>query len=152
MNDSRNEMIAATLLLLEDDLDLDDFQAVIEELNRHDLLQLVNNYEEVLLNKDGSKRKVNRVDYSRKKKRIKNSNPWDDLYWLNLISDPNVRDPSHSSGIEFRRMFRTPFPVFEDIDNLNHRRCRFSFLFYRKQDHKHFDNLFSTNPKNQKPF
>ena len=35
MNDSRNELIAATLLLLEDDLDLDDFQAVIEEMNRY---------------------------------------------------------------------------------------------------------------------
>ena len=115
MNDSRNELIAATLLLLEDDLDLDDFQAVIEEMNRYDLLQLVNNYQEVLLNKDGSERKVRRIDYSRGKKRIKSSNPWDEFYWLTLISDPNVRDPSHSNGIEFRRMFRTPFPVFEDI-------------------------------------
>ena len=71
MNDSRNEIIAATLLLLKDDLDLDDFQAVIEEMNRYDLLQLVNNYQEVLLNKDGSERKVRRIDYSRGKNVLK---------------------------------------------------------------------------------
>ena len=71
MNNSQNELIPATLLLLEDDLDLDDFQSIIEEINRYDLLQLVNNYEEVLLNKDGSERKVHRIDYSRGKSVLK---------------------------------------------------------------------------------
>jgi hypothetical protein len=61
-----------------------------------------------------SGRKPKRNDYSRGAKRPKMADPWD-CHWLQLISNPDVRDPSSRMGKEFRRKFRVPFPTFEMI-------------------------------------
>jgi hypothetical protein len=68
-----------------------------------------------ILNMDGSVRQVNRIDYSRGAKRQKNGVPWETCYWLQLISNETTTDPSSRNGKEFRRKFRTPFPVFKKI-------------------------------------
>ena len=66
-------------------------------------------------NKDGSIKRVNRHDYSRRAKRAKPENPWETVLWLQMITDPLVDDPTSREGKEFRRKFRVPFPVFKDI-------------------------------------
>ena len=77
----------------------------------------------LLLTKDGSvrKRKPKEGQEGLKvTKRAKNDNPWQTIYFLRLIRDPNVQDPLLRSGKEFRRLFRVPFPVFESLIQ----RCR----------------------------
>lgn len=69
----------------------------------------------LLFNADGSLRKVNRTDYSRRKKDKKVGNPWETCKYLRLIRDPDVNDPTSPKGKEFRAKFRTPFPVYEVI-------------------------------------
>lgn len=68
-------------------------------------------------NRDGSVRSVNREDYSRSAKRVKTNNPWNEVSWLILIRKPDISTPTSRNGKDFRRMFRTPFPVFEFIVN-----------------------------------
>ena len=92
----------------------DVFYNAIINLSEADLKFQTPNLGEVR-NANGSLRKVKRLDYSRGPKRIKTADPWTDIYWLELISDPTTNDPSHRNGKEFRRMFRTPFPVFKKI-------------------------------------
>jgi hypothetical protein len=99
-------------LYLLDDADEDLLYDAISELSEIDI-QVPNLGE--IRNKDGSVRKVKRTDYSRTPKRVKTKDPWNSIYWLQLISDPNTNNPSHRNGKDFRRMFRTPFPVFKDI-------------------------------------
>lgn len=63
------------------------------ELNLFELESIANR--EVLpLNKDGSTRKRNRVDYKRCAKKIKHLDPEGTNVWMQMINDPNVRDPS----------------------------------------------------------
>lgn len=69
-----------------------------------------------IMNKDGTVRKVRRFDYSRGERKLKsNVSPWEIVPWLIDLSNPNVRDPSKREGKEFRRKFRVPYPVFQDI-------------------------------------
>ena len=70
---------------------------------------------EVLLNKDGTTKRVKRTDYSRSKKRPKCSDCWTDCLWLRMIKDPDTRNPRSREGKDFRKKFRTPFLVFEEI-------------------------------------
>ena len=112
-NSSDLESAAALVYSLDSDGEYDDiFYDLLMEISDRDLQ--VPNLGEVR-NQDGSVRKVKRADYSRGRKRIKTRNPWTDIYWLGLIGDPTTNDPNSRNGKEFRRMFRTPFPVFEDI-------------------------------------
>ena len=66
----------------------------------------------ILLNADGSGRKRNRMDYTRTKKLPKSPDPWQQVKWLQLISDPTVNDPTSRSGKDFRKKFRVPYPLF----------------------------------------
>ena len=69
-----------------------------------------------IMNKDGTVHKVRRFDYSRGEKKLEpNVNPWEIVPWLIDLSNPNIRDPSKREGKEFRRKFRVPYPVFQDI-------------------------------------
>ena len=70
---------------------------------------------EVLLNNDGSARKVNRMDYSRRQKAKKPGNPWEICNYLKLIRHADTHDPTSPQGKEFRAKFRVPLPIFEDI-------------------------------------
>jgi hypothetical protein len=70
----------------------------------------------ILYNKDGTICQRNRTDYSRSKKRVKSEKPWHVNRWLQLISHEDISNPSSREGKEFRQKFRTPFPVFIDID------------------------------------
>ena len=123
MSDLDSELEAALALHLldssSDDEKEEDFYDAVYRMIARDALQVVENVH-VVRNKDGSVRKVNRIDYSRSRKQVKSSNPWVDVYWLRLISDPTTQNPSTNNGKEFRRMFRTPYPVFEEIV----RKCR----------------------------
>ena len=67
--------------------------------------------------KDGNISKRQRLDYSRRTKRIKAADPWA-VPFLQLIRDANVNDPDHPTGKEFRRSFRIPYPVFNRIVQL----------------------------------
>ena len=67
---------------------------------------------------DGSRpRKVNRIDYSRgpKERRQSLEDPRLFVKWMGWIQDPQIRDPASSRGKRFRRLFRTPFVIFEAI-------------------------------------
>ena len=64
------------------------------------------------LNADGSGRKRNRMDYTRTKKLPKSPDPWQQVKWLQLISDPTVNDPTSRSGKDFCKTFRVPYPLF----------------------------------------
>ena len=96
--------------LFNDDNDDEELDQFIELL-----LQPNNQQDNIILNKDGSERKVKRDDYSRGAKRPKSQTPWQDCRWLIMIQHPDVRDPDSRLGKEFRRKFRTPFPVFTEI-------------------------------------
>ena len=83
-----------------DDLLLDDFEEEYDEFMLYILLNEIDDAEEnahggqPLRNKDGSLRKVKRIDYSRAEKRFKISgNPWNQCNWLLLISDPETAYP-----------------------------------------------------------
>ena len=93
-------------LFNENSLDLLDF-----------ILQNDDNGEEVIterINKDGSERKPNRENYGRCPKRPKSNDPWS-CKWLGNITHANVNNPSTREGKEFRRKFRVPFPLFQEI-------------------------------------
>ena len=77
----------------------DVFYNAIINLSEADLKFQTPNLGEVR-NANGSLRKVKRLDYSRGPKRIKTADPWTDIYWLELISDPTTNDPSHRNGKE----------------------------------------------------
>ena len=68
----------------------------------------------IILNKDGTHRKVKRLNYSRSTKRMDHlkENPWLTHKYLKLISCESTNDPSSSEGKEFRRKFRLPYPLF----------------------------------------
>jgi hypothetical protein len=69
----------------------------------------------ILLNKNGSERKVNREDYSRRNKAPKPGNPWEICAYLRLLKHPDTSDPTSRKGKEFRAKFRVPLPIFEKI-------------------------------------
>jgi hypothetical protein len=74
----------------------------------------------LIRNKDGSIKKRKRDNYERNAKRQMPNNPEDtgtNLY-MQLITHPNVSDTSSSQGKQFRKMFRTPYPVFLKIVDL----------------------------------
>jgi hypothetical protein len=50
----------------------------------------------------------------KKRQRFDPASFWDSTWGL-LISDPSVNDPTSVLGKRFRRRFRVPFPVFNDI-------------------------------------
>ena len=117
-NKKEYEAIALSLLLDDSGSEGDElsdlFYDAIINLSEADLIFQTPNLGEVR-NADGTVRKVRRLDHSRGAKREKTSDPWTDIFWLQLISDPTTGDPSHRNGKEFGRMFRTPFPVFQNI-------------------------------------
>jgi hypothetical protein len=67
------------------------------------------------LTKKGTVRKVRRSNYSRSAKRRKPPDLWLCNTFLQLYLNPHARDPTHARGKEFRRWFRVPFPIFEEI-------------------------------------
>ena len=60
-------------------------------------------------------RSVNRTDYSRSKKRLKSTDPWSANFWLQTLADPTIKDPFSRNGKKFRRDFRIPYIIFEEI-------------------------------------
>ena len=54
----------------------------------------------VLINKDGTTRKVRRTDFSRGPQYSKSADPWIDNKWLQLISSPEIRDPKSRKAKE----------------------------------------------------
>ena len=54
-------------------------------------------------------------DYSRSKKRLKSTDPWSANFWLQTLTDPTIKDPFSRSGKKFRRDFRIPYIIFEEI-------------------------------------
>ena len=52
------------------------------------------------------------MDYTRTKKLPKSPDPWQQVKWLQLISDPTVNDPTSRSGKDFRKNFRVQYPLF----------------------------------------
>ena len=60
-------------------------------------------------------RSVNRTDYSRSKKRQKSADPWSTNFWLQTLADPTIKDPFSRNGKKFRRDFRIPYIIFEEI-------------------------------------
>ena len=60
-------------------------------------------------------RSVNRTDYSRSKKRLKSTDPWSTNFWLQTLADPTIKDPFSRNGKKFRRDFRIPYIIFEEI-------------------------------------
>jgi len=69
----------------------------------------------VIFTKHGRISQRKRFNYVRGAKRQKHVNPWESVEWLLLIRHPEVGNPSHSKGKDFRRTFRIPYPVFERI-------------------------------------
>ena len=60
-------------------------------------------------------RSVNRTDYSRSKKRLKITDPWSANFWLQTLANPTIKDPFYRNGKKFRRDFRIPYIIFEEI-------------------------------------
>jgi len=83
----------------------------------HDILFSSSDSEEENDNHDDSTSPDTRQrgNYARSAKRAKPDDPWAVNSWLQLIRHPHVSDPTKTQGREFRRKFRVPFPVFEDI-------------------------------------
>ena len=70
----------------------------------------------VLLSEKSEKRVFEMFsDYSRSKKRLKSTDPWSANFWLQTLTDPTIKDPFSRSGKKFRRDFRIPYIIFEEI-------------------------------------
>ena len=98
-----------------DDGNEEEFYDAVFQIIARDALQKVEDINTTLRNNNGSIRRVNRIDYRRRRKQAKSTDPWRDINWLRMISDPLTQNPSEIKGKEFRRMFRTPYPVFDAI-------------------------------------
>ena len=72
----------------------------------------------IVLTKQGLPSLRQRTDYSRQAKKAKTATPWAHVEWLQMLDDPNVRDPDHPKGKQFRREFRVPYPIFLEIIRL----------------------------------
>lgn len=96
----------------DDEMEDDFLRNLIDYLQQHDVEDVPN---EIYYNRDGSIRKRKRQHYRREARKTRFVDPWTVNPWLLLISDPNVNDPRHKKGKEFRRKFRMPFPVFQSI-------------------------------------
>lgn len=95
------------LIVLQNNQQLVDGVVIGEEVQDH---------HHVPRNEDGSTRKRRRTLYERTTRPVlRATNPWQVNPWLKMIRDPNVNIPSHRRGKEFRRKFRVPFPVFQQI-------------------------------------
>jgi hypothetical protein len=103
------DLMAWVMMPEQDDHMLDDLiDEILEDDEEDDEEE-----EEVILNKDGSIRRVKRLDYSRGPKLLRRDP--NDCYWMWLIQQVDVADPSTRNGKNFRRWFRVPYPLFEAI-------------------------------------
>ena len=93
----------------------DSFDEWMEDILVDQYLQKLNDSRIVYTKKGQVSKRQNRADYSRGPKKQKAEKPWESCYFLKLITDPNVVKPTHSTGKEFIRLFRLPFPVFQDV-------------------------------------
>ena len=97
---------------LHDQID-DSFIEDLLIIQRH--MDIIQRNKDAFYKKDGTISKRRRSDYSRGPKTKKSDDPWATVPFLQLVSDPNVDDPSHRQGKEFRRLFRIPFLVFKEL-------------------------------------
>jgi hypothetical protein len=101
----------------EDDIVNSMVNSMVDELLESDIGHLEDGVN-LIRNKDGSIKKRKRDNYDRCAKRQKPNHPENTNLYMLLISHPNVSDPSSSQGKQFRKMFRTPYPVFTKIVDL----------------------------------
>ena len=78
----------------------EEFYDAVFQIIARDALQQVEDINTTLRNKDGSIRRVNRIDYRRRRKQAKSTDPWQDINWLRMISDPLTQNPSEIKGKE----------------------------------------------------
>ena len=93
----------------EDDHLIDD---MLEELDRDDENE-AEEAEDIIYNKDGTRRRVRRLDYTRGAKEMRKDS--EQCHWMWLLNQPDVADPGSRNGRNFRRWFRVPYPLFEAI-------------------------------------
>ncbi len=95
--------------LLDDILDSESDDDLLDTLRKHyvqNVLPGVVGAQNKLFNRDGTERKVNRLDYSRRPKAKKSGNPWEICNYLKLIRHADTRNPTSPQGKEFRAKFR----------------------------------------------
>jgi hypothetical protein len=60
---------------------------------------------------EANQERINRT----KRRSIKRLTDFEDSYWFQMISNPLVADPKSREGRKFRRRFRLPFPLFQQL-------------------------------------
>ena len=97
----------------------EEFDEMIEELldELEEELERRNEPPPALLNKDGSVRKRRRTNesYGRGEKDHKPPNPHDFCKWLLHLQHEDTADPSTRKGKDWRRTFRLPLQVFNEL-------------------------------------
>ena len=83
------------------------------EINR--LIDLyILDYEETLL-LDHIVNAIEPKSFKRKRQLYDRTKSFDDTYWGQMLSDPNINSPKSRVGKKFRRRFRLPFPLFNQL-------------------------------------
>jgi hypothetical protein len=96
-------------------LEEEDSNCIFESILNEEILNAsISSADKASLKADGSERKRNRENYERSAKYTKIDDPWK-TKWLLSIKDPTVGNINSRAAKEFRRSFRVPFIIFEEI-------------------------------------